>query len=171
MKLLLTNAVYTYMFPGAGQAGQLGDLNAEKAYSAMAVHMQTVAGNEALVQYLNTKCGAGNGEARPVEAFGLYPRLIKTSIRSNFAGSGVFARFLEWVISFMSVTPEAYARRIVPLLFAPELAGQPGLMFNQAADAILPTPALQDVAHVDAFIAESHALISRGVAAELAPAS
>lgn len=57
-------------FPGAGQAGQLGDLNAEKAYSAMAVHMQTVAGNEALVQYLNTKCGAGNGEARPVEAFG-----------------------------------------------------------------------------------------------------
>ena len=58
-------------FPGAGQAGTLGDLNAEKSYSAWPVHMQTVAGNEALVHYLNARGQSAEGEgARPVEAFG-----------------------------------------------------------------------------------------------------
>lgn len=61
-----------YRFPGASQSGKLGDLNAEKSYSAMGIHMQTVAGNEALVSYLNSKWGSGNTEAqaRAVEAYG-----------------------------------------------------------------------------------------------------
>ena len=36
-------------FPGTGQLGALDDLNAEKKYESMKVHMTTVAGNEALV--------------------------------------------------------------------------------------------------------------------------
>jgi hypothetical protein len=35
--------------PGTGQAGSIDDLNAEKSYTAMTVHMNTVAGNEMLV--------------------------------------------------------------------------------------------------------------------------
>lgn len=58
-------------FPGAGQTGKLGDLNAEKAYSAMGVHMQTVAGNEAVVSHLNEKWSTTVTQGhRAVEAFG-----------------------------------------------------------------------------------------------------
>jgi hypothetical protein len=38
--------VFIMGFPGAGQAGTLDDLNAEKSYGAMRVHMNTVADNE-----------------------------------------------------------------------------------------------------------------------------
>lgn len=38
--------VFVMGYPGTGQAGTLGDLNAEQSYKAMGVHMNTVAGNE-----------------------------------------------------------------------------------------------------------------------------
>ena len=37
-------------YPGTGQAGKLDDLNAEKSYGSMTVHMNTVAGNEILAR-------------------------------------------------------------------------------------------------------------------------
>lgn len=100
--------------------------------------------------------------------FRLNPGLIKTGIRSNFTGSGWMARTLEWLLGLTCISPETFASRILPLLFASELSGQPGLLFDHTASAILPTPALKDPEHVNAFIAESAALVDRGLAAELA---
>ena len=79
----------------------------------------------------------------------------------------MLAQAVEWLLGKTTITPETYASRIVPLLFAPELSGKSGLLFNQAGDAILPTPAMESKEHVDAFIAESRELISRGLAADL----
>jgi NAD(P)-dependent dehydrogenase (short-subunit alcohol dehydrogenase family) len=41
--------VFVMGFPGAGEHGDVDDLNAERGYDAMKVHMNTVAGNEVLV--------------------------------------------------------------------------------------------------------------------------
>jgi hypothetical protein len=142
-------------FPGTGEAGTLGDLNSDRAYRSMEVHMSTVAGNEALVL---------DGMRRyPGTIFvGLNPGLIKTSIRANVLGGegSLRFRFVEWMIGLFTPTPETYAERIVPLLVAPELEGRSGVMFNQKAIAILPTAALT-TERVDALLGESDALLTR----------
>jgi len=131
--------VFVMGFPGTGEAGSaLDDLNAERAYKAMAVHMNTVAGNEALVL---------DAARRYPHAsfFGLNPGLIKTDIRSNYLGTGSLKhRLTEALIGLFMISPEKYAERIVPLLFAPELEGRSGVMFNQKGDAILPSEALTE---------------------------
>jgi hypothetical protein len=43
-------------YPGAGQIGTCDDLNAEKSYKAIKVHMNTVAGNEMLVLDAAEQC-------------------------------------------------------------------------------------------------------------------
>lgn len=62
---------------------------------------------------------------------------------------------------------QAYAATVVPLLFAPELAGRPGLLFNQKGDAILPSPQLKDPARVADILKKSRELIARALAAQL----
>lgn len=146
--------VFVMGFPGTGEGGVLGDLNAERAYKSMEVHMNTVAGNECLVL---------DGKTRYPHAsfFGLNPGLIKTGIRSNMLGDGSLKhRVIEFFIGLFTPTPETYAERLTPLLFAPELAGRSGLMFNQKADAILPSQVLSEE-RVAALIAESEALVGR----------
>jgi NAD(P)-dependent dehydrogenase (short-subunit alcohol dehydrogenase family) len=147
--------VFVMGFPGTGQTGTLGDLNAERTYKGMDVHMQTVAGNECLVL-------DGVKRYPQAEFFGLNPGLIKTNIRANVLGGegSLRQRFVEAMLGLFTPSPETYAERIVPLLFAPELEGRSGAMFNQKADAILPTPTLSP-SHVAAFIAESEALVAR----------
>ena len=71
--------VFIMGYPGTGQAGTLDDLNAEKSYRAMPVHMNTVAGNEMLVLDAPTRYPNAT-------FFGLNPGLIKTNIRDNFLG-------------------------------------------------------------------------------------
>lgn len=147
--------VFVMGFPGTGQAGEaLKDLNAERGYDAMKVHMNTVAGNEALVL----------DEARRHPStgfFGLNPGLIKTNIRANYLGEGSLKhRLTETLIGLFTTSPESYAERIVPLLFAPELEGRTGLMFNQKGLAILPTAELTPE-HVSRFIGASEALVTR----------
>ncbi len=147
--------VFLMGFPGAGQAGTLGDLNAEQAYSAMTVHMNTVAGNEMLVL---------DGATRYTHAavFGLNPGLVKTNIRDNFFGKGSFkSRFVETIIGWFTPTPEAYAERIAPLLVSPHLGEHSGALFNAKGEAILPSPKLANSAHVSRFLAESEALVAR----------
>ena len=103
-----------------------------------------------------------------VDAFGLNPGLVKTGIRSNFMGTGMLASFVESLISMFNITPEKYAEQIVPVIFSRELDGQSGKMFNQAGQAILPTPAMTNPEHVEALMAEAQALVQQGLAAELA---
>jgi NAD(P)-dependent dehydrogenase (short-subunit alcohol dehydrogenase family) len=146
--------VFVMGYPGAGQAGTLDDLNAEQSYSAMTVHMNTVAGNEALV--------LDAAKRYPdVSVFGLNPGLIKTNIRDNFLGEGTLkSRVVEGLIGLLMPTAEAYADRIAPLLVSPDLEGRSGVMFDQKGEAILPSPKLSD-ARVQAFLSASEALVAR----------
>ncbi len=147
--------VFVMGYPGTGQAGALDDLNAERSYSAMAAHMNTVAGNEALVL---------DGARRYTSAdfYGLNPGLIKTGIRTNLMGEGTLKfRLVEWLIGLMTPTAEAYAERLAPLFVAPELEGHSGAMFDRKGLAIMPSSKLADVSYLKAFIEASEALVAR----------
>lgn len=150
--------VFVMGFPGTGQVGEpIDDLNAERRYDAMKVHMNTVAGNEILVL---------DAARRYPElgAYGLNPGLIKTNIRANYLGEGSLKhRLAETFIGLFTWSPERYAERIAPLLFAPELDARTGIMFNQKGLAILPTGALIPE-HVERFLAASDALVGRATA-------
>lgn len=146
--------VFIMGYPGTGQSGALGDLNAERAYTAMGTHMNTVAGNEMLV--------LDNARRhRHINVFGLNPGLIKTDIRSNWLGGNKFLfALLEGLIGLLTPTAETYAKRIAPLLLASELETLSGTLFNNKAQAILPSQGLMP-SHVAAFLAESQALVER----------
>lgn len=146
--------VFIMGYPGTGQIGTLGDLNAEQSYSAMRVHMNTVAGNEMLV------LEAANRYPH-LSVFGLNPGLIRTDIRRNFLGSTrwLFA-LVEGLIGLLTPTPETYARRIMPLLLHPDLDRHSGAFFDAKAQAILPSPGLTP-SHIEVFLAESRALVAR----------
>lgn len=146
--------VFVMGFPGAGELGNPEDLNAESRYDAMAQHMNTVAGNEALVLDAARRYPKAH-------VFGLNPGLIKTNIRANYLGEGsLMHRAAELLIGLIGQSPDAYARRIVPLLFARELDGRTGLMFGAKANPILPTDGM-DTRHVEELIRASEALLSR----------
>ena len=148
--------VFVMGSPGVGQLGDPDDLNSEKNYRPMVAHGNTVAGNEILV--------LGAKERFPGPAFfGLGPYLIKTGIRSNFLGDGSLTHKLaETAIGVFMQSPEAYAKRMVPLLFAPELEGRTELMFGHKAQPILPTEGL-DGAYVDRYLSASEALLHRAI--------
>lgn len=147
--------VFIMGYPGTGQGGTLHDLNAEQSYGAMAVHMNTVAGNEMLVldaaqRYPNSTF------------FGLNPGLIKTNIRNNLLGHGTLkSRLVEWMIGLLTPSAAIYAERLMPLLVSPDLEAHSGAMFDRKGFAILPSPRLMDSSYVDAFIVASEALLSR----------
>ncbi|WP_326719192.1 SDR family NAD(P)-dependent oxidoreductase [Streptomyces sp. NBC_00243] len=148
--------VFVMGSPGAGSIGDADDLNSEKTYKSLVAHANTVAGNEVLV------LGAKDRFPDPA-FFGLGPYLIKTGIRSNFLGEGSLThRLAETVIGLFMQSPETYAKRMVPLLFAPELEGRSGLMFGHRAQPILPTPGL-DGAYVDRYLSASEALLRRAL--------
>jgi NAD(P)-dependent dehydrogenase (short-subunit alcohol dehydrogenase family) len=145
--------VFVMGFPGAGNLGDLDDLTGERSYDAMKVHMNTVAGNEALVL-------DGKQRYPAVLFFGLNPGLIKTNIRANFMGEGsVTHRVVEFFIGLFMQSPDAYAERIVPLLFAPELEGRSAVMFGAKANAILPTEGM-DAARAAALISASEKTVA-----------
>ncbi|MDX2013298.1 MAG: SDR family NAD(P)-dependent oxidoreductase [Myxococcaceae bacterium] len=152
--------VFVMGFPGTGDAGDASDLNAEKSYDAMKVHLNTVAGNEALVLH-----GARH-DAR-VRYFGLNPGLVRTNIRANYLGEGSLGhRLTELFIGLVMPSAERYAERLVPVLFTPELDGRTGVMVGSKGQAILPTEGF-DAARVDGFIAASEALLERAVSGQL----
>jgi NAD(P)-dependent dehydrogenase (short-subunit alcohol dehydrogenase family) len=152
--------VFIMGFPGTGEAGKLEDLNAESSYKAMEVHMNTVAGNEMLVLDAVQRYPH-------LEVFGLNPGLIKTNIRDNYLGTGsLTSRIIEGVIGLMMMSAARYGEKLTPALFAPELSGRSGAMFNQKGIAILPTPALTKD-RVASFLGASEALVKRALEANI----
>jgi NAD(P)-dependent dehydrogenase (short-subunit alcohol dehydrogenase family) len=146
--------VFLMGYPGGGQTGNPDDLNAQESYKAMAVHMNTVAGNEMLVL---------DGARRYPHAafFGLNPGLIKTGIRDNFLGKGSLkSHVAETLIGLLTPTADAYAQRIVPLLLTPGIEKHSGAMFDSKGRAILPSAGLSE-AHSRKFMAASEALLAR----------
>jgi len=126
--------VFVMGAPGAGTLGDPADLNATKGrYRAMAAHTNTVAANEALVV-------SGTDRLPGPAYFGLNPGMVKTGIRSNLLGDGsVLHRMAEGLIGALGQTPQAYARRVVPLLFNPDLVDRDRLFFNNKAVPIRPS--------------------------------
>lgn len=146
--------VFVMGYPGSGQAGSHEDLNAERSYKAMAVHMNTVAGNEILVL---------DGAKRwpHIAIHGLNPGLIKTNIRDNLLGQGsIKSRLVEGLIGLLAPTPQAYAQRIVPLLLTPQIEGLSGVLFDRKGNAILPSPGIS-AGHMGGFISAAEALVAR----------
>lgn len=152
--------VFVMGYPGTGAAGIAEDLNAEHSYKAMPVHMNTVAGNEMLVLDAARRY-------RDARFFGLNPGLIKTNIRDNFFGKNSFkSRLAESLIGLFTPTAATYTRRIVPLLFSPDLDMHSGAMFNSKAQAIYPSAGLTDE-HIHQFMAASEQLIARATRAAI----
>jgi NAD(P)-dependent dehydrogenase (short-subunit alcohol dehydrogenase family) len=157
-RLPTNTRIFVMGFPGAGNPGMLGDLNSEKKYSAGfgQTHMNTVAGNEALVHHW-----AATGK----HIYGLNPGLIATGIRDEYHGRGYLGSIMETVISWFNVTPERYAENILPVLVAPELETNKGAMFGQNGDAILPTPEFKDPTWVAKWITELRTLVAKAESA------
>jgi NAD(P)-dependent dehydrogenase (short-subunit alcohol dehydrogenase family) len=148
--------VFVMGSPGTGEIGNPEDLNSEKGYRAMLAHANTLAGNEILV------LGAKDRFPGPA-FFGLAPYLVKTGIRSNLLGDGsITHKLVETAVGIFMQSPETYAKRIVPLLFARELEGRTGLMFGHKAQPILPTQGL-DSAYIDRYLSASEALLRRAL--------
>lgn len=149
--------VFVMGFPGAGNRGDAADLNAERAYDAMAVHMNTVAGNEMLV--LDAK------DRYPrVGVYGLNPGLVRTNIRANLLGEGSLKhRVAEFFIGLFTPSPEDYAAKVLPAMFAPELAGRSGALLGAKGQAILPTEGMT-ADHVATFLRASATLVDGALA-------
>lgn len=147
--------VFIMGFPGAGQGGKLDDLNAEKSYRRMAVHMNTVAGNEMLV--------LDSVKRYPKASFfGLNPGFIKSDIRSNlFGGKTLLYRLIESMTGLITPSAEDCAERLTPLLVSPDLEGHSGAMFDRKGHPVLPTPKLIDSSYVNEFLTASQALVAR----------
>jgi len=148
--------VFVMGSPGVGTLGDPSDLNSEQHYRPLVAHANTVAGNEILV------LGAPDRFPGPA-FFGLGPYLIKTGIRSNFLGDGsITHKLFETAVGVFMQSPETYAKRIVPLLFTPELEGRTGLMFGHKAHPVRPTQGL-DKTYVDRYLTASEALLRRAL--------
>jgi NAD(P)-dependent dehydrogenase (short-subunit alcohol dehydrogenase family) len=128
-----TPRVFIMAYPGDGHLGTIDDLNSEKSYGAIRAHMNTVAGNEALVYDSVAKY-------HNVHFYGLNPGLVKTGIRNNLLGEGSLkSKILEGVVGWLTKTPEQYAQSIAPLLVAKELENRNGTIYNSQAKGLYPS--------------------------------
>lgn len=146
--------VFIMGYPGVGNIGKADDLNAEKSYKALDVHLNTVAGNEMLVLDLTKK-------HKNINFYGLNPGLLPTNIRSNFMGANsIKFRLMEWVVSLVSIGTKAYAEKLTPLLISPDIENYNGMMFNQKGNAILSSKGLTDD-HIKDFMMSSDFLLNK----------
>jgi NAD(P)-dependent dehydrogenase (short-subunit alcohol dehydrogenase family) len=144
--------------PGWGELGTISDLNTRGDYTSMKAHGNTIAGNEALVV-------AGQRRFPGAAYFGLAPGLVKTGIRSNLLGDGSAAhKMTEGLIGLFVQSATTYGKRMLPLLFTPDLEGHNGVMFNSKGRPILPTRGF-DTAYAERFLAASEDLLRRALKA------
>lgn len=144
--------VFVMGFPGVGQKAAIEDLNSEKSYGRMKAHMNTVAGNEALILDAAQRFPK-------FDTFGLNPGFVKTDIRGNlFGGKNWIYHLMEGLTGLLIKDADTYASRILPLFVAPELKGRSGMMFDDKARAIHASSWL-DKASVSELINASKAVI------------
>lgn len=65
---------------------------------------------------------------------------------------------IEWIIARTTQSPQQYARRVTPLLWACELEAVSGALFDNRAEFILPSRTMDDAA-VLLFMASSQRLL------------
>ena len=147
--------VFVMGMPGSNAQGNIEDLNSEKTFSPMPAHLNTVAGNEALVLY-------GVRQYPDINFYGLNPGLIKSNIRSNMSGGqdSIRHRITEGIIGLLTISADTYARRVVPLLFSTDIESASGALFNQKAIAILPSE-IMTPSYVHEYMEASDKLLMR----------
>ena len=155
--------VFVMGMPGTNAQGNIEDLNSEKTFSPMPAHLNTVAGNEALVLY-------GARQYPDINFYGLNPGLIKSNIRSNMSGGqgSLRHRITEGIIGLLTISADTYARRVVPLLFSTDLESASGAFFNHKAIAILPSE-IMTPAYAHAYMEASDKLLTRVLQNDLTP--
>jgi hypothetical protein len=62
-------------------------------------------------------------------------------------------------------SPDQYARRVVPLLFTPELNGRSGILFNRKGRPTSPSKGF-DAAYVARFMSATSELLARALAGQ-----
>lgn len=146
--------IFIIGYPGSGKIGDHSDLNAEKIYKSMDVHMNTVAGNEMLVL-------EGKERYWDLNIYALNPGLISTNIRSNLMGENSRKfKFMESLIGLLSQSPDEYASRIVPLLISPDIESHSGACFNRKAQSIHPSEGYTPE-YIQSFFRASEELLAR----------
>ena len=149
--------IFVMGFPGTEQKADVDDLNSEQGYRRFSAHSNTVSGNEVLVLQAARRFP-------DVDVFGLNPGFVRTNIRANLLGSRALVAVVEWLTSFMMIEPDTYAARLVPLLVSRDLNGRSGAMFNNRAEAILPSPSASEPSYAAALMGASDRLVSRALA-------
>lgn len=144
--------------PGNGAKTRLADLNAEgQGYEGNFgwVHMNTVAGNEAMVLHL-----ASQPQWKDKVTFvGMNPGLIKTTIRDFMHGGKCIGSMGEGILGLFTPSAKTYAARMLPLLFAPSLQAHSGALFGQKGRAILPSKQFQELGHAYKWYAAMEELL------------
>jgi len=149
--------IFVLAGPGVGIVGDASDLNAERTNDYWLAHMNTVAGNEAMVLDGATRYSG-------ISFYGLNPGMVKTDIRSHFLGKGSLRhRFVEGLVGMLWGGPDEYAERTAPLLVSPDIEQFSGAMFNKHGEAIEPSPGLTDRAYVRKFMDASEQLTKRAI--------
>jgi NAD(P)-dependent dehydrogenase (short-subunit alcohol dehydrogenase family) len=149
--------VFVMGMPGTNPMANIEDLNSEKTFSPMPAHMNTVAGNEALVLYAAR-------QYPDINFYGLNPGMIKSNIRSNISGGqgSIRHRITEGIIGILTMSADTYARQIVPLLFSTDIESASGAFFNQKAIAILPSE-IMTPSYVNEYMEASDKLLMRAL--------
>lgn len=150
--------VFVMGSPGMGMLGDPDDLNTDGRYTSPRAHGNTIAGNEALA--------LGAADRFPdLHFYGLGPGAIKTGIRENYLGrnGSMGYKLLEGTVGLLLQSPDEYAKRIVPLLFTPELEGRSGVLFNRLGKPVLPSKGF-DEARVARFMDAATGLLDRALA-------
>ncbi len=148
--------VFVMGFPGQKMEANFEDFNSEKNYAAWPAHMQTVIGNEALVEYCSKR--------HSVNVYGLNPGLIRTEIRQNFLGKGLFSKIVESLIGVFNQSAQAYSDNVlVHLLASPELESKSGCNFDNAGVEIASNPFLTNENRAKILV-ESQKLIDKALA-------
>lgn len=124
-------------FPGKNTKSPIEDLNSEKNYSAFAAHMNTVNGNEVLVDYLADKMPE-------VDVFGINPGLIQTEIRDNILGKGSWTSYImEGIIGLAFQNAEKYSENVLlQTLFSEQYEGKSKTLFDSDGSLLKPSPFL-----------------------------
>lgn len=149
--------VFVMGYPGTGKLGTIEDLNQEKSYGAFKAHMNTVAGNEAMVLVAAERYPGLN-------VYGLNPGIVKTRIRETLFGENSWKSYIiEGVIGWFTKTADQYAARIAPLLVAPELETRTGTLYDDKGQGILPSDGMTP-AYAASYIEASEELLkSKGL--------
>lgn len=148
--------IFLMGYPGSGELGTVDDLNQEQSYGFMKAHMNTVAGNEALV--------VADAEKYPhVNFYGLNPGIVKTNIRNNLLGENSWkSYFAESIIGLFTQTPDSYASRLVPLLFATEIENKSGSLFDNKGKEIFASEGMSKT-YAEKYIDASRELLSNKI--------